>query len=98
MPRTTRDDNPEDWDDDGPEDWESDDDEQPEEFDDEDGDPDERTIPCPYCREPLFEDAEYCGRCENYISRESTPGESKPAWIWICLILALGAAIFWAMG
>ena len=31
------------------------------------------TVPCPYCRAPIHEDAERCPKCENYISREDAP-------------------------
>lgn len=50
------------------------------------------TVPCPYCREPVYESAQFCPRCESYISREDARGDRKPLWIWVCLILALLAA------
>jgi predicted nucleic acid-binding Zn ribbon protein len=57
-------------------------------------DPDETvTVPCPYCREPIPEGAQFCGRCENYISREDAPADRKPAWVWVCLILAVAATV-----
>ena len=52
-------------------------------------------IACPYCREPVYEEAQYCPRCENSISTEDR-GERKPLWIWVCLILAVIAAVFMA--
>jgi len=54
------------------------------------------TLPCPYCREPVYEGAQYCPRCENYLSKEDTPGERKPTWIWILLIVTLLASIMTA--
>ena len=50
---------------------------------------------CPYCREPVYEEAQYCPRCENYISADHRR-DGKPLWVWVCLILALLAAVFMA--
>jgi predicted amidophosphoribosyltransferase len=47
------------------------------------------TVPCPYCKAEILEDAERCPRCENYLSAEDAPaGSSKPLWIWVLLIVA----------
>lgn len=54
------------------------------------------TRACPYCRELVPDDAQFCGRCENYISLEDSPASRKPLWIWVCLILALGVAVLTA--
>lgn len=51
-------------------------------------------VPCPYCREPILEEAQYCPKCENYLSHEDAPAGSKPAWIWVCLLLGLAAMIW----
>lgn len=51
-------------------------------------------VACPYCREPVYEEAQYCPRCENYISAEDRgAGNAKPLWVWVCLILALAASL-----
>ena len=63
--------------------------------DDPDDDP---TTPCPYCREPVYEGASYCPRCENYLTREDAPPAAKPTWVWVCLILALAVAVLWVIG
>ena len=83
MSRSRPDDDPDDDEDDLPEGVYYDSDDTPE------------TVPCPYCREPVYEDAQYCPRCENYLSREDAPADRKPMWIWICLILGL-AAMLWS--
>ena len=54
------------------------------------------TVPCPYCKADLPEDAEYCGKCQNYLSAEDAPPARKPAWIWVGLIVALLLAVFMA--
>jgi|GEM_PF-2159817 predicted nucleic acid-binding Zn ribbon protein len=56
---------------------------------------DGRTFPCPHCGHAVSQGASYCVRCEQSISREDSRGEHKPLWIWLCLFLALIAAVFW---
>jgi hypothetical protein len=67
--------------------------------DDEEGEDDD-TMPCPYCRQPVYEDAERCPHCENYLSREDAPPQGKPWWIVIgllvCLIIAAGWVGIWS--
>lgn len=64
--------------------------------DDLDGEDDEKsTVPCPYCRQPVYEDAEYCSNCEEYISLEDAPPETKPLWIVVTTLVLLGAILFW---
>jgi hypothetical protein len=61
--------------------------------DDEDADlhddEEEPTIPCPYCRREIHEDAERCPYCEHYISAEDAPVR-KPWW----LVLGVGACLY----
>ena len=52
------------------------------------------TVPCPYCRADVLEEALYCPRCENYLSKEDAPAEPKPKWIWLLLIVATAAMVF----
>ena len=52
------------------------------------------TVPCPYCKADILEDAERCPRCENYISAEDAPQASRPLWIWILLIVGTISMIF----
>jgi hypothetical protein len=80
---------------DDPDDW-SDDDELPEGvyYDDE-----TPTVPCPYCRAEISEEAQWCPRCENHLSREDAPppgARRSPFWIAM-MILALGAALWWVL-
>lgn len=51
-------------------------------------------VSCPHCREQVYEEAQYCPRCENYIGVERRGDDAKPYWIWACLILALLASLF----
>jgi predicted nucleic acid-binding Zn ribbon protein len=51
-------------------------------------------VKCPHCGEEVYEEAQYCPKCENFISVESRASDAKPMWIWVCLILALLASLF----
>jgi hypothetical protein len=56
------------------------------------------TVSCPYCKREILEDAEWCPRCESYISREDAPSPGKSrAWI-VMMVLALLAAVMWVAG
>lgn len=58
-------------------------------------DDEEPTVPCPYCRREILEEAERCPSCENYISAEDAPPAIKPLWIVVAAILCLIAACWW---
>ena len=84
---------------------EPDEDEEDDDFGDEDElpegvyhDEEPATVACPYCGEQVYEGAQYCGRCENYISKEDAPANSRPTWIWVLLILCLGMMLLGVVG
>ncbi|WP_435010818.1 zinc-ribbon domain-containing protein [Tundrisphaera lichenicola] len=56
-------------------------------------DDDDETVPCPHCREPVYEDAERCPHCGRYLSREDAPYR-KPWWV-VAGVLACLAMVFW---
>jgi hypothetical protein len=60
-------------------------------------DGDGETVPCPYCREPVYEDAERCPGCGNYLSREDAPGPRKPAWVVAGVLLCLTVLLGWLL-
>src|SRR5262249_31974073 len=53
-------------------------DQDPGEYDDE-----VEEVPCPYCGEPVYEQAEICPHCRSYVSREDAPRRPVPRWIWV---------------
>ena len=65
--------------------------------DDDEGDERAETVPCPYCRKPVYEQAEVCPSCGNYISGEDAP-RRRPWWIWLgvalCLIVVVLVWVF----
>jgi len=61
-------------------------------------DDESETVPCPYCRRAIHEDAERCPYCEQYISREDAPPGRKPWWIILGAALCLFAVYRWIVG
>jgi hypothetical protein len=53
------------------------------------------TMPCPYCKRDIHEDAPRCPHCENYISGEDAPAGAKPWWLIIGVALCLYAVYRW---
>lgn len=59
--------------------------------DDED---DDQTIPCPHCREPVYEDAERCPSCGRYLTREDVPWR-RPIWLVAGVLIGLAIVAYW---
>lgn len=81
-----------DWDrDEELDDWEQDDEEDEYEEDGEDS----AVEPCPYCGKDVYEGAELCPHCKNYISEDDSPPPNAvgrfPRWLVIVIVLALVA-------
>lgn len=66
-----------------------------EEYGSDDDDNDEPTLPCPYCRREILEDAERCPYCEHYIAKEDRPPERKPWWVVLGVIACLYVVYRW---
>lgn len=70
-------------------------------YDDDDGDPYDddlaaATIACWYCGHEVYEDAERCPHCEQYLSREEDRrGPAWPWWVWLGLGLAFLVVLWW---
>lgn len=79
--------------------WDDDDDRECDDEDEDWSDDDEvDTIPCPHCGQDVHEEAQFCPRCENYLSEEDSPSPPKPWWMLIGALLAMGVALTWIMG
>src|SRR5262249_13446496 len=61
------------------------------------GMPSDDTVPCPYCGRPVYEDAERCPYCENYISSEDAPSR-RPWWIVAVAMVCLAVVVGWVGG
>ena len=66
--------------------WDDDDDES--EIDD------DLTIHCPHCLGLVYEDAEQCPHCGNYLSKEDMPW-SRPIWLVVGVVICLGIVFYW---
>jgi predicted nucleic acid-binding Zn ribbon protein len=60
-------------------------------------DSDKETKPCPYCREPIYDDTVRCPHCGNYLSREDAPLR-RPTWMIVGALICLVVAVMWALG
>ena len=52
-------------------------------------DSDDQTVPCPFCRKPMFEDAEQCPHCGKYVGGEDAPRPRRPWWVIVTVVLLL---------
>ncbi len=77
--------------DDDYEDYESD---EADEYDVDDAD-DDVTVPCPYCGQEVYDDAEQCPNCGEYLSLEDSPRAAKPWWVVLGVTLCLVAMLWW---
>jgi zinc-ribbon domain len=60
-----------------------------------DDDPDEEsTVPCPHCREPVYDDTELCPNCGQYLSIEDSP-HRKPWWVVLGVVVCLMMVFWW---
>jgi hypothetical protein len=89
--RHTADDEDEDWDDGESESF----DDYDTDADDVNADEEEPTVPCPYCRREIHEDANQCPYCEQYVSREDAPRQPKPWWLIGGVIVCLYVVWQW---
>jgi len=54
------------------------------------------TGPCPFCRQPIWEEAESCEHCGRYVSA-SDRNAAKPWWILLGFLLCLAAILLWVL-
>ena len=68
----------------------------PNEFDTDDDSDDPDTIPCPYCRRPVYENADLCPHCKSYLSEEDAP-RRHPWWLIAGVIVCLVLVLLWVL-
>ena len=49
---------------------------------------DDRTVPCPHCRQPVFEDSPRCSACGNYLS-DSDFRKRPSKWMTIIVVILI---------
>jgi hypothetical protein len=81
------------WDDEDEDAWDPEDDVDEAEGDEED---EADFAPCPYCRRPIYDDAERCPECGAYLSREDEPYR-KPWWLIVGVAACLYAVYRWVV-
>jgi hypothetical protein len=62
---------------------------------DQDDDGDEASVdelPCPFCRKPVYEGADVCPHCGNFITF-GQPQSTRKRWVLLGIVLVLIAAI-----
>jgi predicted nucleic acid-binding Zn ribbon protein len=67
-----------------------------EELDAEAGAEENVTVPCPYCRQPIWEEAVACEHCGSYVSEEDRP-RRRPWWVIVGVLLCLMLSLIWRM-
>lgn len=55
------------------------------------------TVPCPYCRKPIWEEALACEHCGNYMTQEEHP-RWHPWWFIAGAIACLACILLWILG
>jgi hypothetical protein len=54
------------------------------------------SVPCPYCRTWISEDAELCPHCKSYISDEDAP-RRHPWWLVAGVVVCLLIVLLWIL-
>jgi hypothetical protein len=55
------------------------------------------TVPCPYCRRLVPEDAPHCPYCQRYISQEDAPPGPKPWWLVLGVFVCVLIVVLWIL-
>ena len=55
------------------------------------------SVPCPFCRKLIHEDADVCPRCGNFVGGADAPRPRVPPMVWIGVALAGLCALTWVL-
>lgn len=58
---------------------------------------DDATLPCPACGAAMFEEADRCPACGDYVTPGGRPS-ARPPWVILTAIVCLVAAVWWIVG
>jgi len=69
------------------------------EWPDPDDDPESAvdTVPCPFCKGQVYEDAEWCPTCRNYLFYDGSLGRQKPWWLVVGVVVCLLVVLYWIL-
>ena len=54
---------------------------------------DRDTVPCPFCGRAVYEFADVCPRCRNFIGGSDETARRKPWWVVVGIVLTLAAML-----
>jgi hypothetical protein len=52
---------------------------------------------CPSCGEEIFEDAERCPYCGDYVVHSTSPFAGRPLWFCVLGLLGVAATVFYLL-
>ena len=55
--------------------------------------PADDAVPCPFCRRAVYEDADVCPGCGNFIGGGDDPSPRHPWWVTLGIVLCLIAML-----
>jgi hypothetical protein len=55
------------------------------------------TVPCPFCKAPVYDNAEWCPHCRNYLFYEGAPPSTKPWWLIGGVLACLLVVFYWIL-
>ena len=48
----------------------------------------EDTQPCPFCGKEIWDKADICSNCRNFVAFPEVAVHQRPVWFWVALVLA----------
>ena len=69
-------------------------DQDPDELDDDSADV--RVIPCHYCDQPVYDDADVCPHCGSFLLHQDNP-DRRPWWWLVIVVACLVAVLLWLL-
>jgi hypothetical protein len=55
------------------------------------------TVPCPFCQKPVYDNAEWCPHCRNYLFYDGPPPMQKPWWLLGGVLVCLLVVLYWIL-
>jgi hypothetical protein len=55
------------------------------------------TVPCPFCKTAVYDEAEWCPHCRNYLFYDGTAASAKPWWVVGGVIVCLLVVLYWIL-